>query len=66
MSSMVGKRAASLTTFTVCAGENLPRGEERKQGAEPRGVERDFAAHEIVLVATERRAGVMVDIVLDE
>ena len=48
------------------AGENLARREKGQQGSENRRRELRLASHQIILVATERRAGVMVDVVLDE
>ena len=48
------------------AGENLSRGEKGEQGAEHRRRELRLALHQIILVATKRRAGVMIDVVLDE
>ena len=48
------------------AGENLARGEKGQQRAENRRRELRLAFHQIILVAAERRAGVMIDVVLDE
>ena len=48
------------------AGENLARGEEGEQRAEHRRSELRLALHQVILVAAEGRAGVMIDVVLDE
>ena len=48
------------------AGKNLARGEKREQRAESRGRELHLALHQVILVAAEGRAGVMIDVVLDE
>src|SRR5215218_10260638 len=48
------------------AREDLARGEKREQRPEDGRTELRLPFHEIILMATEGRAGVMVDIVLDE
>src|SRR5947209_6621758 len=48
------------------AGENLARGKKCEQGPENRWRELRLPFHQIIFVATKCRAGVMVDIVLDE
>ena len=48
------------------AGENLPGGEKSEQRAESRGGKLGLALHQIIFVAAESRAGVMIDVVLDE
>ena len=48
------------------ARENLARGEESQQRAEHRRRELRLALHQVILVAAEGRAGVVIDVVLDE
>ena len=48
------------------AGEELARGQKRQQRSENRRRELRLAFHQVILVATEGRAGVMIDVVLDE
>src|ERR1700736_2219136 len=52
--------------YSASAGENLARGEKGEQRAEHRWRELRLTLHQIIFVATKRRAGVMIDIVLDE
>src|SRR4030088_1683758 len=47
-------------------GEDLPRREKSKKRPEHRRRELRLTFHQIILMTTERRAGVVVDIVLDE
>ena len=49
-----------------CAGENLPSGEETEQRAEQRRMELYLATHEVIFMTAKSRAGVMIDVVLDE
>ena len=46
--------------------ENLPGGQKGEEGAQRRGGELCFPAHQIIFVAAKGRAGVMIDVVLDE
>ncbi len=48
------------------AGENLARGEKGEQRAEHGRRELRLAFHQIILVAAKGRAGVVIDVVLDE
>jgi len=48
------------------ACENLARGEKSQQCAEHGRRELRFPLHEIILVATEGRAGFVIDVVFDE
>ena len=48
------------------AGENLARRKETEQRAERRGRELRLSFHQVILVTTKGRAGVMIDVVLDE
>ena len=48
------------------AGKNLPRGKKSEQRAENRWRELRLAFHQIILMTTKRRAGVVIDVVLDE
>ena len=48
------------------AGENLARGQKSEKRAEHRRGELRLALHQIIFVAAESRAGVMIDVVLDE
>ena len=48
------------------AGEDLPRGEKAKQRAEHVRRELRLPLHQVILMAAERRAGVVIDVVFDE
>ena len=48
------------------AGEKLSRRKKREKRSQDRRSELRFAPHQIILVATKSRAGVMIDIVFDE
>ena len=48
------------------ASEDLPRGEKREQRVQRGRVELHLAAHEVVLMAAESRAGVVIDVVLEK
>src|SRR5512133_3464342 len=48
------------------SGKNLAGREKGQQRSKNRGGELRLASHQIILVATERRAGVMIHVVLDE
>ena len=71
-----GSNPASLTrrqgflrvrlSYPAGAGENLARGQEGEQCSEDRRRELRLPLHQIILVTTERRPGVMVHVVLDE
>ena len=52
--------------YSAGAGENLSRREKREQRAEHRRRELRLAFHQIIFVATKRRAGVMIDVVLNK
>ena len=60
------KRERVRLPHSARAGENLPRGEEREQRPKDGRRELRLALHEVVLVTTKRRAGVMIDVILDE
>ncbi len=48
------------------AGENLARGKKGEERAEGRGGELRLALHQVIFVAAEGGAGVVIDVVLDE
>ena len=53
-------------TDTSRAGINLAGCEEAKQRPQHRRCELGFTPHQIILVTTESRAGVVIDVVLDK
>ena len=67
-----GTRQFEIERKRIClpyssgASENLPRREKTEQRAEHRRRELRFAPHEVVLMAAECRAGLVIDVVLDE
>ena len=48
------------------AGKDLPRGQKSEQRSKNRRRELRLAFHQIILVATKRRPGVVIDVIFDK